>query len=84
MTAPPVADARRDGVGKSGLDAELRAMEEISKEWCMNMAAIEGDAEIGAGVVAMDPVDAETCPNEGTRCHDCDAPAGQCWRSFET
>ena len=33
---------------------------EISKEWCMNMAEIEGDAEIGAGVVATDPVWTQT------------------------
>ena len=35
----------------------------ISKEWCMRMAQLEGDAEIGAGCLAIDPVfDGETAP----------------------
>ena len=29
---------------------------DISKEWCMRMAEIEADAEIGAGPLAFDPV----------------------------
>lgn len=29
---------------------------EISKEWCMRMAQCEGDTEIGAGQLAVDPV----------------------------
>ena len=29
---------------------------EISEEWCMRMAQLEGDAEIGAGRLAIDPV----------------------------
>lgn len=29
---------------------------EISKEWCLHMAQHEGDAEIGAGRLAIDPV----------------------------
>ena len=29
---------------------------EIKKEWCLRMAEIEGDAEIGAGPLAVDPV----------------------------
>lgn len=34
---------------------------EISQEWCMRMAQLEGDAEIGAGRLAIDPVfDGET------------------------
>ena len=28
----------------------------IEKEWCLRMAEIEGDAEIGAGPLAVDPV----------------------------
>ena len=28
---------------------------DIPKEWCEHMAQIEGDAEIGAGRLAMDP-----------------------------
>ena len=28
---------------------------EIDKNWCVNMAKLEGDAEIGAGLVARDP-----------------------------
>ena len=36
---------------------------EISKEWCMRMARHEGDAEIGAGLLAIDPVfDGEHIP----------------------
>ena len=36
---------------------------EIGKEWCIRMAQIEGDAEIGAGRLAVDPVfDGETVP----------------------
>ena len=31
-------------------------MMEISKEWCMRMARYEGDAEIGAGQLSIDPV----------------------------
>ena len=29
---------------------------EFSKEWCRRMAELEGDAEIGAGPLAFDPV----------------------------
>jgi transcriptional regulator with XRE-family HTH domain len=29
---------------------------EVSKEWCMRMAQIEDDSEIGAGALALDPV----------------------------
>lgn len=29
---------------------------EISQEWCIRMAQLEGDAEIGAGRLAIDPV----------------------------
>lgn len=29
---------------------------EITKEWCLRMAHLEGDAEIGAGLLALDPV----------------------------
>jgi HTH-type transcriptional regulator, competence development regulator len=29
---------------------------EFNKEWCLNMARLEGDAEIGAGMLAVDPV----------------------------
>ena len=28
---------------------------EMSKEWCLKMAAIEGDASIGVGIYAIDP-----------------------------
>ena len=38
---------------------------EINKEWCMRMAQFEGDAEIGAGQVAIDPVfDGDPVPVE--------------------
>ena len=29
---------------------------EISKDWCLRMASLEGDTEIGAGVTAADPL----------------------------
>jgi transcriptional regulator with XRE-family HTH domain len=29
---------------------------EITKEWCLRMAQLEADAEIGAGLLAIDPV----------------------------
>lgn len=29
---------------------------DISKEWCLRMAELEGDGEIGAGLVAVDPI----------------------------
>ena len=28
---------------------------EMSKQWCMKMAELEGDQEIGAGSLAIDP-----------------------------
>lgn len=31
-------------------------MIEFTKDWCMSMAELEADAEIGAGLVAIDPV----------------------------
>lgn len=39
----------------------------VSKEWCMEMARREGDHEIGAGLLAMDPTpeEWETCPDCG-------------------
>lgn len=39
---------------------------EMSKEWCLKMAAIEGDASIGAGVYAIDPeFENENAPAHG-------------------
>ena len=36
---------------------------EIEKDWCIRMAHLEGDAEIGAGRPAVDPVfDDEAAP----------------------
>jgi transcriptional regulator with XRE-family HTH domain len=29
---------------------------DFTEEWCMNMAQLEGDADIGAGFLAIDPV----------------------------
>jgi transcriptional regulator with XRE-family HTH domain len=29
---------------------------EITRDWCLKMALLEGDSEIGAGLVAIDPV----------------------------
>lgn len=28
----------------------------ITKDWCVKMAQLEGDSEIGAGAVAVDPI----------------------------
>jgi len=40
---------------------------EITKEWCLRMAEIEANAEIGAGLCALDPVfDGETMPANAT------------------
>jgi hypothetical protein len=38
---------------------------EISKEWCVNMASLEGEAEIGVGILAADPIGA--CPECAVR-----------------
>lgn len=39
----------------------------ISKEWCARMAQLEGDAEIGVGLFAIDPVfDGEACANNAS------------------
>ena len=36
---------------------------DIEKEWCIRMAQLEGDAEIGVGRLAVDPVfDGEAVP----------------------
>jgi transcriptional regulator with XRE-family HTH domain len=36
---------------------------EFTKDWCMRMAKLEADAEIGAGLLAIDPVfDGEAVP----------------------
>jgi HTH-type transcriptional regulator, competence development regulator len=36
---------------------------EITKEWCLRMAQVEANAEIGAGLYALDPIfDGETMP----------------------
>lgn len=29
---------------------------EVTKDWCLHMAELEGDEEIGAGLIAVDPV----------------------------
>jgi transcriptional regulator with XRE-family HTH domain len=40
---------------------------EITKDWCMRMAQLEADGEIGAGALAIDPVfDGEVVPSEAT------------------
>lgn len=40
---------------------------EITKEWCLRMAEIEADAEIGVGLYALDPIfDGETMPTNDT------------------
>lgn len=38
---------------------------EFTKEWCLRMAQIEGDSEIGAGLIAVDPTfDGDVLPDE--------------------
>jgi DNA-binding XRE family transcriptional regulator len=40
---------------------------DITKDWCMRMAQLEADAEIGAGSLAIDPVfDGEAAPVEAS------------------
>ena len=40
---------------------------DLSREWCIRMAQLEGDAEIGAGRLAVDPVlDDEDTSRRGT------------------
>ena len=53
---------------------------EIGKEWCIYMAELEADTEIGAGLLAVDPVlDDEAVPaiahdeDESRLCHGNDA-----------
>jgi hypothetical protein len=45
-------------------------MSDIDKDWCLNMAALEGDAEIGAGSLS------QHCPN-------CEAEAAEIVRIKE-
>ena len=33
---------------------------DIEKAWCIRMAELEGDAEIGAGLLAVDPIPEDT------------------------
>jgi HTH-type transcriptional regulator, competence development regulator len=41
---------------------------DLDKEWCMRMAQLEADAEIGAGPLAIDPVfDGDAAPAEATK-----------------
>lgn len=49
---------------------------EISKDWCLAAAKREGNSEVGAGVLAMDPTLCDDCPPVGystdkTRCLPC-------------
>lgn len=47
---------------------------EISKDWCATMAQLEADTEIGAGILAIDPVfDGEVMP-VAVAPEDCKAP----------
>jgi transcriptional regulator with XRE-family HTH domain len=40
---------------------------EVSKNWCLRMAQLEGDSEIGAGSLAIDPVlDVKDAPAEAS------------------
>lgn len=40
---------------------------EITREWCLRMAKLEADAEIGAGLISIDPVfDGEAMPAAST------------------
>jgi hypothetical protein len=49
---------------------------EISKEQCLRLAKAEGDSEVGAGALAMDPTLCGDCPpsdypTDETRCAPC-------------
>ena len=64
------------GLYRAMLAAAPPAATAPSKEWCLNMAEREGDAEIGAGLLAADPVPCSDCPPVGyptdeTRCAPC-------------
>lgn len=56
-----------------------------SKEWCERMADLEGNSEIGAGLIAVDPnVEMLACPKcggivAGALCRDpsCQMPNGK-------
>jgi hypothetical protein len=42
---------------------------EFSKDWCLRMAQIEGDEEVGVGLIAADPTfDGEVVPRLAASC----------------
>jgi hypothetical protein len=54
---------------------------EWSKEWCIRMAQLEADAEIGAGLLAFDPTPDER-PTEGSSV-DCVAERIEIFMKYE-
>jgi hypothetical protein len=57
-------------------------MIDITKDWCLNMAAKEGDAEIGAGAAARDPV-APYTEQSNQKCSRCGAARREhIWRNI--
>jgi hypothetical protein len=44
---------------------------EITKDWCIRMAQLEGDAEIGAGLLAMDPITPHSYVPDAMAMGDC-------------
>src|SRR3546814_10274253 len=56
LSEPPLF---RDDLGAGGgVSSERKGMmkTEMTKDWCIAMARLEAGAEIGAGVIAIDPV----------------------------
>ncbi len=54
---------------------------QIDKEWCVAMAQQEGDAEIGAGPVAFDPIPPGPClecDGSGWLDDECTQPCCDC------
>ena len=43
-------------------------MSDIDKDWCLKMAALEGDAEIGAGSMSDDLIEWLDCPCSSEVC----------------
>lgn len=48
----------------------------FSKEWCLKMAALEGDQPINAGLLAVDPEICPECNGYGSidGCGECSTP----------
>ena len=53
---PPPVRAAFAGAGALSFVNSAQPRAEYDRDWCLRMAQIEGDAEIGAGLLAIDPV----------------------------